>query len=175
MCWCDWLQPKLSQRHFSRNQLLNEGSELFQNRSAATTDILHEYFVPRAGLATFVDDLRRIIPKHGGDLLNVTVRSINEDQDTFLRYADGHVFSFVMLFNQPRTPEGDAAMQAMTRELIDAALAAGGRYYLPYRLHASVEQFHRAYPRAREFFDLKRMYDPNELFQNQFYIKYGRH
>lgn len=169
------LQPQLSQRHFSRNQLLNEGSDLFQNRSAATTDILHEYFVPRAGLATFVDELRRIVPKHGGDLLNVTVRSINTDEDTFLRYADGHVFSFVMLFNQPRTPEADGQMQAMTRDLIDAALAAGGRYYLPYRLHASVEQFHRAYPQAGEFFHLKRKYDPQELFQNQFYVKYAQH
>ena len=42
------LQPHLSNRHFSRNQLLNEGSEIFQNRTAETTDILHEYFIPPA-------------------------------------------------------------------------------------------------------------------------------
>lgn len=28
--------------------------------------------------------------------------------------------------------------------------------------------------RANEFFALKRRYDPDELFQNQFYVKYGR-
>lgn len=49
-------------------------------------------------------------------------------------------------------------MEALTRELIDAALEHEGRYYLPYRLHATPEQFHRAYPQAREFFDLKRKY-----------------
>ena len=43
-----------------------------------------------------------------------------------------------------------------TRELIDAALAVGGTYYLPYQPHATAEQFHRAYPRARELFALKR-------------------
>ena len=61
----------------------------------------------------------------------------------------------------------------MTQELIDAALTAGGRYYLPYRLHATPEQFRRAYPQADEFFELKRVHDPDELFQNQFYLKYG--
>jgi hypothetical protein len=44
---------------------------------------------------------------------------------------------------------------------------------LPYRLHATPEQFRRAYPQAEEFFALKRKYDPEELFQNQFYRKYG--
>jgi hypothetical protein len=154
------LQPHLRGQYFARNQLLSEGVEIFQGRSPDQTDILHEYFVPRAGLAAFVEDMRRIIPKHEGDLLNVTVRSIGTDEDTFLRYADRDVFSFVMLFNQPRTPEGDAAMEAMTQDLTDAVLAADGRYYLPYRLHATAGQFHRAYPQAARFFALKRKYDP---------------
>jgi len=168
------LQPHLSRTYFSRNQLLNEGVELFQNRSADSTDILQEYFVPPAAITQFVGELRRTVPKHHADLLNVTVRSIGTDHDTFLRYADQPLFSIVMLFNQPRTPAGDAGMEALTQELIDAALAAGGRYYLPYRLHATIEQFQRSYPQARQFFKLKRKYDPQELFQNQFYVKYGR-
>jgi FAD/FMN-containing dehydrogenase len=99
---------------------------------------------------------------------------MERDDDSFLSYADQRMYSLVMLFNQPRTPEGDTRMEAMTRALIDAALAAGGRYYLPYRLHATREQFERAYPQAADFFRLKRQYDPEELFQNQFYLKYGR-
>ena len=84
------------------------------------------------------------------------------------------MIAFVMFFSQPRTVAGDEQMQVMTRELVDAALDAGGRYYLPYRLHASAAQFRRAYPRADEFFGLKRRYDPQELFQSQFYLKYGK-
>lgn len=168
------VQPHLRRSRFSRNQLLNEGVELFENRSAEFTDILHEYFLPRAGLATFVQDLREIIPRHRGDLLNVTVRQVETDEDTFLRYADQPMFSFVMLFYQPRTETGDQQMAAMTEELVEAALRNGGRYYLPYRLHATVDQFHRAYPQAEEFFTRKRKYDPDELFQNRFYLKYGR-
>src|SRR5438067_6843543 len=51
------LQPHLSERYFSRNQLLNEGSEIYQNRSAAFTDILHEYFIPPRNIEPFVVDL----------------------------------------------------------------------------------------------------------------------
>ena len=167
------LQPHLKNKYFSRNQLLNEGVEVFQDRSTESTDILHEYFVPREGIAKFVEDLRRIVPAHQGDLLNVTVRYVDTDTDTFLRFADKPMFAIVMLFNQPRTATGDAKMQAMSQEMIEAALASGGRYYLPYRLHATLGQFRRAYPQADEFFELKKKYDPDGLFQNQFYLKYG--
>ncbi|QDV15774.1 putative decaprenylphosphoryl-beta-D-ribose oxidase [Gimesia panareensis] len=167
------LQPHLQKQCVSRNQLFNEGAEVFENRSADHTDILHEYFVPRAGLAEFVAALQEIIPRHEGDLLNVTIRQVEADQDTFLRYADQPMFAFVMLFYQPRTAAGDQQMEALTVELIDSALQVNGCYYLPYRLHATPRQFHKAYPQAEEFFALKRKYDPRELFQNQFYRKYG--
>jgi len=104
----------------------------------------------------------------------VTVRSVEQDSDSQLCYATEQMFSLVMLFQQNRTADADQQMGAMTRELIDAALESRGRYYLPYRLHATCEQFRRAYPQAAEFFALKRKYDPNEIFQNQFYLKYGR-
>jgi FAD/FMN-containing dehydrogenase len=166
------LQPRLLHEHFSRNQLLNEGVEVFQNRSATSTDVLHEYFVPRTGVARFIAALQRIVPQHRVDLLNVTVRFVQEDRDTLLRYATEDMFALVMLFNQPTSAAADAEMEATSRELIDAALAAGGRYYLPYRLHASVEQFERAYPTGAAFFAAKRKSDAQELFQNKFYLKY---
>lgn len=84
------------------------------------------------------------------------------------------MFAFVMLFNQARTQEDDKRMDEMTQELIDAALACGGRYYLPYRLHATKAQFEKAYPQARSWFERKRHYDPDDIFQNQFFVKYGQ-
>jgi len=58
------------------------------------------------------------------------------------------------------------------RELIDAALSVEGTYYLPYQLHATEAQFRRAYPRAREFFALKRQRDPAGRFRNHLWDKY---
>lgn len=167
------LQHRVAPEHCSRNRLIHESAEVFANHTAGTTDLLHEYFVPRDAMAAFLEMARDIVPRHRGNLLNVTVRDVREDRDSFLRYADADLFALVMLFNQPRTAEGETAMVAMTRELIDAALSLGGRYYLPYRLHATREQFRRAYPMAPGFFDLKRKYDPEGLFRNRFYETYG--
>lgn len=157
----------------SRNQLLNEPAEVYQEQNADRTDILHEYFVPQARLEEFLVKVRAIVPRHQVDLLNVTVREVREDKDTVLRYADQDMFALVMLFNQLRTPAADEAMRDFTIAMIDAALDCGGRYYLPYRLHASPTQFRRAYPRGEEFFARKRQYDPDGVFRNQFYVKYG--
>lgn len=156
-----------------RNQILNRPSTLFENRHQVETDILHEYFIPPKSLEAFLEKCRTIIPQYKGDLLNVTVRNVHQDNDSFLRYADQEVFGLVMLFHQQRTPEAEAKMQIMTQKLIEAALAVGGRYYLPYRLHATPKQFRRAYPQAAKFFALKRKYDPDGIFQNYFYLKYG--
>ncbi len=160
--------------HVSRNQILNRSSNLLENQKQADTDILHEYFIPPKSMGAFLEKCHTIIPKYNGDLLNITVRNVHRDSDSFLRYADRDLFGLVMLFHQRRTPDAEASMQTMTQELIDAALSVGGRYYLPYRLHATKEQFVRAYPQARKFFALKRKYDPEEVFQNQFYLKYGK-
>jgi FAD/FMN-containing dehydrogenase len=157
-----------------RNQLLNDGVETLENRSSETTDILHEYFVPPEEFATFLSQVARITRDHDGDLLNVTVREVHEDTDTYLRYADKELFAFVMLFIQANSNDGDARMEAMTRDLIELAIGLGGHYYLPYRLHATPEQFARSYPRGNAFFERKRSYDRNEVFQNMFYLKYGK-
>ena len=61
----------------------------------------------------------------------------------------------------------------LQRRLFDASLENKGRYYLPYRMHATPVQFNKAYPQATKFFERKRAYDPQELFQNKFYLKYG--
>ena len=165
---------KMAGHVFSRNQLLNEDAELYQERKAERTDILHEYFIPPDGFEPFLEKVRVLVPRHHADLLHVTVRDVKQDRDGWLSYATQHVFAFVMLFSQERTAEGERRMEALSRELIDAALHCNGTYYLPYRLHATAEQFHKAYPRGRAFFERKRQYDPDELFQNQFYVKYGR-
>jgi FAD/FMN-containing dehydrogenase len=83
------------------------------------------------------------------------------------------MFAFVMLFNQARGKEDDKRMEEMTQELIDAALVCGGRYYLPYRSHATKAQFEKAYPKAQSWFERKHHYDPDGIFQNQFFTKYG--
>jgi len=168
-----WFTDQMAGDIASRNQLLSDPVELYQNRSSVSTDILQEYFVPPDKAASFVERLRIINREHGGDLMNVTVRHVLADNDSFLRYADREMLGIVLLFAQPRTQAGEAAMKSMTQALIDAAIECEGRHYLPYRLHASVEQLARAYPGSTEFFRLKRKLDPAGIFENQFWQTYG--
>ncbi len=164
----------LSGDTFERNALLYEPVSLFQGRRADHTDILMECFVPAEEFEPFLADLRKIIPASGADLMNITVRHVNRDEDTFLHFATEDMFALVMLFNQKRDVKGEQTMAGAAREIIDASLSHRGRYYLPYRLHATGDQFVKAYPQAERFFTLKRQYDPAELFQNEFYKTYGR-
>jgi FAD/FMN-containing dehydrogenase len=159
---------------YDRNAILYVPAGWFEDQSKATTDILVECFIPPNQFEPLVAELRTIIPRHQGDLLNVTVRDLATDKDSFLRYANQPMFSLVMFFSQTRDAQGEERTEAMTQEIIAAALQHGGRYYLPYRLHATSGQFNQAYPQAGMFFELKRKYDPEELFQNEFYLKYGK-
>ena len=126
------LASRLGGTVFSRNQLMNESSDWFLDHSNASTDILHEYFLPRANAVSFLSQARTILRAHHQDLLNVTVREVQTDHDTFLRYADQPMVAFVMFFNQRRTPAADQDMANMTQELTEAALKSGGRYYQPH-------------------------------------------
>jgi FAD/FMN-containing dehydrogenase len=160
-------------RVVSRNGILRTPSEWFASRDPNFTEILHEYFVPPDRLAEFLDRIRPILRDSDHiDLLNVTLREVKQDNQTVLAYARSDEVGLVMYFSYRATPEWDERMRKITERLIEAALACGGTYYLPYRPHATLDQFRRAYPRYREFYDLKQKYDPTDLFENSFYRDY---
>ena len=65
-----------------------------------------------------------------------------------------------------------AAVGEWTRAMIAAALRHGGRYYLPYQLHATKAQFERAYPEVEAFRRVKRALDPEGKFSNAMWARY---
>ena len=77
-----------------------------------------------------------------------------------------------MLFNQRKTNDQEEAMVMLTQELIDLTHKLNGVYYLPYRLHATIEQFHKQYPMANEAFELKSNYDSYGILNNKLFDKY---
>ena len=166
------IQPHAASDQQTRNNLLNESVTVFANHDPHATDILHEYFLPEDSVPAFLDHVRSGVRNHQVDLLNVTIRRVETDDDTLLRYADRPLFALVMLFHQKRTEAAEQSMRSCTRELIAAALDLDGRYYLPYRPHATLEQFHQAYPAAETFRQIKSRVDPESLFRNRFFDRY---
>lgn len=157
---------------YSRNELLNDHASLIENKDAASTDLLQEYFIPESNFAHFIDDIKPILQKSAVDLLNITIRGVQKDEDSFLNYAREDVFGFVLLFNQKKTDDQEVAMKKLTNELAAAALKNGGTYYLPYRLHIDRNKMRKSYPQANAFFQLKKKHDPKEIFNNKFYEHY---
>lgn len=170
------LEPLVTPKILSRNQILAVDGEVYANHSASSVDVLQEYFIPVDKLGDFIRDMRTILPIHTDPaLMNVSIRSVAEDKDTFLRYADEEMFGLVLSLRVGTGTDGDAALAALASDLIDKAIGLGGTFYLPYRLHSTPDQLLRAYPKAPAFFALKRKYDPGEVFQNKFYETYGNY
>jgi FAD/FMN-containing dehydrogenase len=171
-----WMETGLGPRlagPVSRNTLLNEPVATLDDREVTRTDILHEYFVPPGALPDFLAATAPLIAGSYQELLNVTLRWVEADPDAVLAYAAGGArIALVMLFSQEMTARAEADMARMTQGLIDAALDLGGSYYLPYRPHATTEQFRRAYPRWEEFAALKRRFDPDLVLRNGFWDRY---
>ena len=157
---------------FSRNHLLNDDVKLIENKDTNSTDILHEYFIPKIFFSQYINELKKILPNKNIDLLNITIREVSKDNDSFLNYAAENVFGFVFLFNQKKTDKAELEMKKLTTQLVKIVLKMEGTYYLPYRLHIDKTIFNEIYPQGKEFFRLKLKYDPNEIFKNKFYDHY---
>jgi hypothetical protein len=119
--------------------------------------------------------MQQVLQRHKVDVINVSVRHATTDPGSLLAWAREEVFSFVIYYKQGTNLDAQREVGVWTRELVDAAFEVGGSYYLPYQLHATAAQFHRAYPRAAEFFALKRRLDPSYKFRNRLWDKYYDH
>ena len=151
-----------------RTILQNEPASTYANRNPEKTDILHEYFIPKDRLVDFIRASAGIISSCEVDLLNVTIRSVQKDEDTVLRYANEDVFALVMLFTYSLDVQTDELMRKCTIRLVEEALQHRGTYYLPYRTHPTVQQFQKAYPTYKHFWAQKKKYDPKGIFNSAF-------
>jgi FAD/FMN-containing dehydrogenase/SAM-dependent methyltransferase len=138
------------------------------------TYVLQEYFVPVERLEEFVAKMSAILGRHRVNALNVSIRHAMPDRHTVLAWAPTETFAFVLYHKQRTRENARSRVGVWTRELIDAVLSVAGTYYLPYQPHATVAQFHRAYPGAKDLFALKWEVDPNFRFTNSLWDKYYR-
>jgi len=153
----------------SRNNAMNSDSHILWPLYGKNKDILHEYFVPKKELPHFLDSLRRNVLDYDMNILNVTIRDVRKDNISTLTYAKEDMFAFVCLFSQKQEFADEAKMKEFTEKVIDDVLMLKGSFYLPYRLHYSQEQLSKAYPEIEDWINLKRKWDPEQIFDSEFY------
>jgi FAD/FMN-containing dehydrogenase len=156
----------------NRNDPMHDSVPYLRNSLPDDTDILHEYFIPRSRFVSFVDGMRKIMTDNKTNLLNASVRIVHQEEN-FLTYSPEPAFSLVLYINQTTDEEGNRQMKKTTEQLIDLTIAHKGRFFLPYQLYYSRDQLKQSYPQIDAFFAAKRKFDPNGLFTNTFYQKYG--
>lgn len=157
---------------FSRNNIMHSSIKSLKWNNPASRDILQEYFIPSEHCAIFLEQARDILDKYNVNILNTTIRYVSKESESVLSYARENCFSFVLYAHIENNDESYTKTQSWTRELIEAALASNGSFYLPYQHLATREQLVKAYPQWQKFIMLKQQYDPQELFINELYLRY---
>lgn len=161
--------PLVEWRNYEASYDVAELEPLSRKQS---TYVLQEYFVPVERFDEFVPKMREVFRRYRVNVMNVSIRHAKKDPGTLLAWARRECFAFVVYYKQAVTPAARTEVGLWTREMIDAVESVDGTYYLPYQPHATGAQFAKAYPRAREYFALKKRLDPSYKFRNKLWDRY---
>ena len=138
------------------------------------TEMIAEIYVRRPSLPAFMEDARVMLRARRANLVYGTVRLIERDDESFLAWASEPYACIIFNLHVEHTPPAiDAAAEAF-RELIDLGVRRGGKYYLTYHRWARKDQVEACYPQMPAFLALKKQYDPDEVFQSEWYRHYRR-
>lgn len=147
-------------------------AELEPEDRNGSTYVLQEYFVPVEKFNDWVPKMKKVFSDNEVNIINVSIRHAYPDPGAKLAWAKTESFAFVVYYKQDITPEAIEHVGNWTRQMIDEVLSVGGTYYLPYQLHATDSQLHRAYPGMVDYFEIKKTYDPTNKFTNKMWDKY---
>lgn len=137
-----------------------------------STYVLQEYFVPVERFDEWVPKMKKVFNDFKVNVINVSIRHALPDSGAKLAWAPKESFAFVVYYKQGTDDASKQVVRQWTKAMIDAVLTVDGRYYLPYQIWASDDQFHRAYPGALDYFAVKKQYDPTNKFTNKLWDTY---
>ncbi len=138
------------------------------------TEMITEVYVPRPALATFLGTLASDFRRDKARVIYGTIRLIEKDEEAFLPWAKESYACIVMNLHVPHSPQGIVKATNDFRRIIERAVEQGGSYFLTYHRWATRRQLDACYPQFTAFLKLKRQYDPNEVFQSDWYRHYRR-
>ena len=135
----------------------------------AATEIISELYVPREALDDFLTEAADDFRRNRVDCIYGTIRLIERDDESFLAWAKAPYACTIFNLHTHHTPDGIAHSADAFRRLIDMAARRQGSWFLTYHTFGTREQLLRCYPQLPEFLRLKRLYDPEERFQSEWY------
>jgi len=138
------------------------------------TEIITEIYVPRNTLLPFIEKVREYFRANKVNLIYGTIRLIQKDEESFLAWAKEPWVCIVFNLHTRHTPEGIEHSAKVFRHLIDLSINFGGTYSLTYHKLATKQQIENCYPQFQKFLELKKRYDPKDIFQSDWYRHYKK-
>jgi FAD/FMN-containing dehydrogenase len=138
------------------------------------TEMITEIYVPRQKLVDFMEDAKKVLREQDANVIYGTVRLIEKDTESFLAWARESWACVIFNLHVNHDAEGIERAANSFRSLIDLGIRYGGSYYLTYHRYARREQVEACYPQFREFLQMKLKYDPQEVFQSDWYRHYKK-
>ena len=134
--------------------------------------MISEVYVPRDRIHDFMTDLSLSNEEQQLDIIYGTIRLIKTDTETFLPWAKQDYACIVLNLRVEHSELGLEKARSDFQLLIDVALNHDGSYFLTYHRWARKDQLLEAYPQFPMFLELKLKYDPQEMFQSDWYRFY---
>jgi FAD/FMN-containing dehydrogenase len=128
-----------------------------------------ELLLPPERLEGFIADADARCNDWRFPLRSVELRQTAAESDSFLRWACREFVELKLNFSVCEALGERVRATQLRRELIDAAIAAGGRFPIASTREATREQTQVCYPQLRAFLAHKRRFDPNERLTNEWY------
>ena len=135
--------------------------------------VITELYVPRSKFVDFMRRAKTVLEETEANLVYGTVRLIEQENETFLRWASQDFACVIFNLLVEHSSEGKRKAAQQFQMLIDCALNEGGSFYLTYHRWARRDQVETAYPQFRSFLERKSLWDPTNLFSSDWYNHYS--
>ena len=129
-----------------------------------------ELLIPPEAVDAFVRETDERCSDWRVPLQSISVRNTLSEAETYLRWAQREYCDLRLSIAQPRGLGGAVRTAQLKRELIDAAIAAGGSFPIACTPDATREQMEACYPQLKSFLAEKRRFDPYDRVVNAWYL-----
>jgi FAD/FMN-containing dehydrogenase len=136
------------------------------------SEVITEIYVPRDRLGGYLAEVRAYCRRESVHVIYGTIRLIERDRESFLVWARQPWVCIVINLHVDHTRTGKTRAARAFQYLIDAAIGHEGSFYLTYHRFATRAQVEACYPQIETFLHYKRVYDPDERIQSDWYRHY---
>ena len=144
------------------------------NAKNPCSEMITEIYVPLRSLSDFLEQVRKDFRENKVELIYGTIRLIKQDDESFLAWAREDFACIIFNLHVEHSFTGLEKAKMDFQLLIDRSIELGGSFYLTYHRWATKKQMLACYPQFADFLSLKMKFDPNEVFQSDWYSHFKK-